>query len=890
MQESKAIDVPRFAALQKFQTHAAKRIGFKTTHHVTALNNEYYANKPAELFRLNLANPLVCPLMSLYSEVCGPVSEFFHVQKMLVMDNDTLDQGQLMWADWEHAPQHHFYIKELASVQDGRFVIPLWFITAAGIESFDGLEVAHHSAHNHMIQEQTGNLHQNFLDLQVVGYQVNFHASSPAWLQQEYFVHFVSTSQYASSSEQMQVIADDTGPDNWHTRYDCLLEQEVVFRIIPHVLPADNPWQAEHCSHITGKGNHPCCRCEVGGTAAKCEQDINYEEFFTGGLQRTVEKTVSHICEQLLAACLGVQETIESLQTKTGIKDKTAQHWIDILVPMAHDMQQSHLHNVHLRQDDHKAIREEIKKEIQTELFSWLVRQPAHAFAALPALSLGDHYNVLLAVPRIDVHQDTPCELLHTHLLGTNMEWDKKSKELFSMQLWVSSIDGLTLTSVLSDYITRYPNSLLGKHFKVIQQLAVFQLYDEVCPPIIFDLWKATGELGAMLWEDLRILIANLLDIWALIDPAHIIVKQKLHVLSHVLEDVRRHGPTILYSTEIFECWNTNFRHCSIHLNHHTASHDIAQTLADTEHFKHQVSGGWWPLAEEDLDSQALTTVGTKTYVRAGENVRTFLCKHPQLQHQLCRVDPAILTPGKVAPQSVKKQHPAEWSVACGAHIVPLLTNYPSRTFSSSDAWIRCKDVIAQSQNICRDGSWIFYQETGTSTLLVRHISRILCHVLTNTAVVVVDRFLVNADWDTYFNMPILYRPDLAEPCLIYLTDIIFHFNAQHDCRKVQCKDHVDMAIALVHKPEQWYLINMHALQNAACIRDVLPHELTCPIPYIADRIAKHQEIAAALCITGPLKQVQAKAKAVETRARNKELKENEKTALLLHGQHSGST
>ncbi|KAI8995712.1 hypothetical protein BD414DRAFT_513439 [Trametes punicea] len=989
MQESKAVDVPRFAALRKFQTHAAKRIGFETTHHVTALNNEYYANKPAELFRLNLANPLVRPQMSLYPEVCGPVSEFFHAQKMLAMDNDTLDQGQLMWADWEHAPQRHFYIKELASVQDGRFVIPLRFITAAGIESFDGLEVAHDSAtgtfriqHDRMIREQTGNLHQNFLDLQVVGYQVNFHASSPAWvtemphpvrsiacgrpaitmrlmpwsddvsgnrtkqynahtnvyiananlphakLQQEYF--------YASSSEQMRVIADDTGPDNWHTGYDCLLEQEVVFRIIPHVLPADNPQQAEHCSHITGKGNHPCRRCEVGGTAAECEQDINYEEFFTGGLQRTVEKTVSHIREQLLAACLGVQETIESLQTKTGIKDKIAQHWIDILIPMARDMQQSRLHNVltkdsrlrevHLRQDDRKAIREEIKKEIQTELFSWLVRQPAHAFAALPALSPlradvrpGDHYNVLLVVSGIDVHQDTPCELLHTYLLGvdkyawhkTNTEWDKKSEELFSMRLRASSIDGLTLTSVLGDYITRYPNSLLGKHFKVIQQLAVFQLYDGVCPPIIFDLWKAIGELGAMLWvhkiqsldayiEDLRILIANLLDIWAIINPARIIVKQKLHVLSHVLEDVQRHGPAILYSTEIFECWNTIFRHCSIHSNHHAASHDIARTLADTERFKHQVSGGWWPLAEEDLDSQALTTVGTKTYVRAGENVRTFLRKHPELQRRLGWVDPAILTPGKVAPQSVKKQHPAEWSVACGDHIVPLPTNYPGRSFSSSDAWIRCKHVIAQSQDVCRDGSWIFYRETGTSTLLVGHISRILCHVLTNTAVVVVDRFLVNADRDTYFNIASHLLLDSELRC--NPSDIIFSFNAQHDCRKAQCKDHVDVAIvqerrhtgvmrkALVHKPEQRYLINMHALHNAARIRDILPRELTRPIPYVADRIAKHQEIAAALRIAGPLKQAQAKAKAAETRARNKELKENGKAALLLHGQHSGST
>lgn len=71
---------------------------------------------------------------------------------------------------------------------------------------------------------------------------------------------------------------------------------------------------------------------------------------------------------------------------------------------------------------------------------------------------------------------------------------------MFAVRLRASVIDGLTITSMLDDFILRYPNSLLGKHFKILQQLAVFQLYDGVCPPAVFDLWKATGELGAVLW------------------------------------------------------------------------------------------------------------------------------------------------------------------------------------------------------------------------------------------------------------------------------------------------------------------------------------------------------------------------------------------------------
>jgi len=46
----------------------------------------------------------------------------------------------------------------------------------------------------------------------------------------------------------------------------------------------------------------------------------------------------------------------------------------------------------------------------------------------------------------------------------------------------------------------RYRNGLIGKHFKIFQQLGAFHLDDSLCTPLVFDLWKASGELGAMLW------------------------------------------------------------------------------------------------------------------------------------------------------------------------------------------------------------------------------------------------------------------------------------------------------------------------------------------------------------------------------------------------------
>ncbi|KAI0364688.1 hypothetical protein BV20DRAFT_955723 [Pilatotrama ljubarskyi] len=1008
MKECKTPGVPGFRALRTWQKERARTMDFQPTHHTTALNNEYYANHPAELFRLNLANPLVRPFMHIYPEAVGPISEFFHSRKLLAMDDASLDQGQLMWANWAHAPQRHFYIKELARLRDGRFVIPLKWITVNDVESFDGYAVSYNEQGNPFrvhtectIRITASNLYMNCLDLKAQGYQFHFDGAAPEWtaamphpvrqlagskptitvqmmpwsddvsgnrtkqynahtnvymantniphakLQQEYFIQFVSTSQYASSSEQMRVIAEHTGPGIWHTGYDCVLEQEVLFRIIPHILPADNPQQAEHCSHMTGRGNRPCRRCEVGGTAVECEQDENYEEFFSGGTQRTTEKTVSAIREQLLAACLGVQEGVDQLQTKTGIKDKITQYWIDQLIPKARSMQHVRLvelesrdvrlHNPSLKGDDRKALKDEIKKEIQSELFGWLIEQPPHTFSMIPLseasrgdIRPGDHYNPLLGVPCLDVHEDTPCEILHTYLLGvdkylwhkTNSEWDKKNEQLFAARLRASSTDGLTLTSLLDDFIIQYPNSLLGKHFKILQQLSVFQLYDGVCPPLIFDLWKATGELGAMLWfhkiddldqylEDLVIYVANVLDIWAIVDPKRILVKQKLHVLVHLVENIRRHGPAVLYSTEVFECWNAIFRLCSVYSNHHGASHDIARRMAGIEQFKHQVSGGWWkesaqpganhqcgseageahpcssPGADgsEDPDSQT-----PSVYVRAGENVRSFLQRNPTLQRRLGWVSPLVLRPGTVKLMPQGQQAPSRWASHLQGCLNASVLPCPEGTSPSEDCiWYACKYLVAQSRDICKPGSWVFFRDTAGVSQAGR-IVKILSCVQQDRAVAILDQYSIDSKRDEYYNMPILYRNDNAEggghpPVLVPVEAVLFIFNAQHDCRSSQCLRQDDVHLrqerkltgrtkrVIRHEPVQRYLLSMHALHNAALIRGALPRDLSAPIPYLADRQTRHRELSAMLRTTGPLKRAEAQAKAAETRARRKQAK-----------------
>lgn len=108
----------------------------------------------------------------------------------------------------------------------------------------------------------------------------------------------------------------------------------------------------------------------------------------------------------------------------------------------------------------------------------------------------------------LDPHRDSPCEILHSILLGndkyiwqeTYKVWDKPKGETFAARLQSSSADGLNLSSLRGRYIVQYKNALIGKHFKIPQQLGTFHLHGDLCSNNLFDLWKAAGELGALLW------------------------------------------------------------------------------------------------------------------------------------------------------------------------------------------------------------------------------------------------------------------------------------------------------------------------------------------------------------------------------------------------------
>lgn len=210
MKMCKTPDVPAFSALRRVQQELCHDIGVQPSRYVSSLGNEFYANSPVKTLRLvsmdrsiitfNLpvntqdwANPLVRPHIRPFIEITSSssckVSEIFQADRLLEEDVDLL---QPMWADFEHAPNHHFYIKELAMLHNGQLVIPMKWICKVGDNGksetmlVDAYTVTKHAESDQLTVQmekysrfKCADLVQNYLELQKKN-QLIFRGKSPA--------------------------------------------------------------------------------------------------------------------------------------------------------------------------------------------------------------------------------------------------------------------------------------------------------------------------------------------------------------------------------------------------------------------------------------------------------------------------------------------------------------------------------------------------------------------------------------------------------------------------------------------------------------------------------------------------------------------------------------
>ena len=119
-------------------------------------------------------------------------------------------------------------------------------------------------------------------------------------LQQQFYLHFVSTSNHASGADQFHAIRDIIEYvscrlvyADWdsHSQYrgtytepvkvrDAITGQQTRFRICVNCCPGDNPAQSDISGHIGSNGNFPCRKCHVGGTQEVKATEAGFWQMF----------------------------------------------------------------------------------------------------------------------------------------------------------------------------------------------------------------------------------------------------------------------------------------------------------------------------------------------------------------------------------------------------------------------------------------------------------------------------------------------------------------------------------------------------------------------------------------------------------------------------------
>ncbi|KAJ7221530.1 hypothetical protein GGX14DRAFT_559018 [Mycena pura] len=891
--------VPTIGAFRKFQASLrTSGAGVPSIPCTSVQGKVFYLNDIRKLVANDWCNPLIREHIHVYPEkpANGVVSELWHAAKWRC-DMDT----SILSPMYNAGNSRHYYINELAQLKTGSFVIPLRWVTYQGDTWADAyaMNIDHEGIASVLDAQadfiRASDLCANFLDLKSndklplwsilaaeAGYPhqmpnpdravangrpfytsfINYFSDdvsgnrSKSWnkhwnayfthvnlprklLQQEAHIHFLSTSQHATVGEQfceVKKIIEGTYTDPIPVK-DPKTNEEALVRLAVNADSSDNPMQSEQCSHIGSQGNFPCRKCIVGGPQVDKQTNAGYYAFFSEGTPRSKDYVLNTVKHHLNLACQGVASHVKDHQTETGIKDPYAQYWIDKILDETRKMRATvKAQNPHLSGP-------QICNIVYQVWLAWV--QANYEKMINPFFLLKGH----------DPTQDTPVEILHTILLGnvkyiwhySHTTWKDDTKTLYVQRLQATSTEGLNVPPIRAAYIMQYANSLVGRQLKIVIQTAVFHVYD-VVDTYHFTAWKTVGVLAVYLWvpeidnmdeycDDLTVAVANVLDAFAAIDPSKILLKIKLHLLRHLPNDARRFGPLVGVATELFESFNAVFRAASILSNHRAPSRDIALQLADQEGTRLRTLGGWW------LDNES------NEWKRAGPAVRQYIQRQPNLQRLLGWTGiPNRSCQAGTAPET------RSWEAKTAAEILG----------ASEQDWFKCKELTALSGDACTVCSWVFFRSTNESIVIGRLVEILSPaeELASSAAIAVIDCFEVAAARHAVYEMPVLLRPHTGQLYrAVKVKDILFSFNAQHDCSTAQCsatatrrieQERVEtdlMESVIEHRQPDIFIINTSAFHNFHLLRLSLPRHSTRPVPSTPEnaREALHFQHAAKL-------------------------------------------
>ncbi|KAJ7048695.1 hypothetical protein C8F01DRAFT_1003912 [Mycena amicta] len=899
-----APNVPTLKSLRKTQKLLQSTCGTEPFRIRSFLGNVFYVNDVREIIARDFANPVVAPRIQLFPEEVeagSPISETWQADRWKEYSPSQLTP---MFS----RGNKRFWINELTMRRDGTFVIPLTLIIRKGVLTTDAMVVDrlpdgqfNCPADAPITTFPVDDLEYDFSELLVVlepdsGAALRWTAASvatvpempnpdrkkaaddedvvvimvDAWqddtsgnaskqwdkhlltcirngnlpgtlLQQEFNVHAMCSSQNASCAEQFATLRDqiNSTETNPIRCYDVHRKKKTAIILRAPGLPADNPQQSEESSHIGCNGNRPCRKCGWGGTTIeKTSAETYHQCHLPDDIKRSASQIRERLEEQLRLATRGDAKTIKQLQTATGTKDKLTQYWIEQALAQVSK----------IRDEDPNCPIDEISTRVQ----KWLEEQ------------LGDKMNPLLDIPGLDPSQDTPVELLHTVLLGVikyiwhflnTKHWSDADRYLLAIRLQSTDISGLNIPPIRASYMIQYRNSLIGKHFKTLMQTLPLHVHS-ICTPEEFTLIKAAGDLGARLWIteidnmeeyllDLTTAVGNLLDAFDALDPLRILVKIKLHLLAHISEDIRRFGPAVRFSTEVFEAYNAIFRACSLRSNRLAPSRDIARKFASMERVKHLLCGGYWREKK------------TGSWVHAGSEVTQILLEDPVFQRHLGWSASKPVQCGATRLVSEKKEPALTWqSTKAASYWREALGNVAD----PDSKWRTGLTIVAQNGDIIRRSGWVYALGPDGGYLLAR-VAEILVGTRT---LVTLERFICTEVVHADYGWPVARRPCGTEITEDGITSFLvvapsalqFGCSVQHDCRRGKCKPAVmgkrrqeredtthDMHL-IKHTDDDYFFVNMAGLHNFRELRRTLPKALTQLKPLHLNRKAFHDATA----------------------------------------------
>ncbi|EGO01204.1 hypothetical protein SERLA73DRAFT_50283, partial [Serpula lacrymans var. lacrymans S7.3] len=313
-------------------------------------------------------------------------------------------------------------------------------------------------------------------------------------LEKAFCVRFVSSLPHAAPMELMKGVKDSIteASSSGVLTWDCKYEQEVMLQPYLLFVAGDNPMHAEECSHFGLQSNLFCRTCKVGGTQAHKKTDEGYQKVFGCSEPRTPQETCEAIKHQINTSLepRGT-EKVKRAAKNSGIRNTASDLIIRHLLELGKQLRK--------RKEGKPALPEaEVRQRLEQELET-----------LLQGATLDDHINPLLGMPGVNVHQDTPTEILHTVLLGVvkyflgQTVWllDKAHLlTIFQAHLESLSKDGLNSPQLGAEYICRYKGGLIGKHFESLAQVMPYLIYDLV-PQNVLHAWSVIGDLVVLLWH-----------------------------------------------------------------------------------------------------------------------------------------------------------------------------------------------------------------------------------------------------------------------------------------------------------------------------------------------------------------------------------------------------